>query len=184
MDTGTQTLQWQKQTAHFLNQTQKLIDLPEEVLKWRAAINSWSVLECIEHLNLYGKHYLPIIKKHIAESNTQPEATLKSGWLGRYFAQSMLPGNNKKSMRTFKSKNPLNIPLNKTTLHHFMDQQKEMLDLLEASKQVSLNKVKIPTSISMLIRLKLGDTFQFLINHQLRHFDQLEKALVKQQVRL
>lgn len=184
MDTGTQTLQWQKQTTNLLEQTKKLLDLPEEVLKWRYANGSWSVLECIEHLNLYGKYYLPQIKKHIEATTTQPENTIRKGWLGNYFAQSMLPGNHMKPMKTFKSKNPINQQLSKSTLHEFIAQQALMLELLEASKRISLNKVKIPTSISVLIRLKLGDTFQFLINHQLRHFNQLERALVQQQVYL
>ena len=58
---------------------------------------------------------------------------------------------------------------------NFINQQIKLLDLLNQSRNVSLNKVKIQTSISSLIKLKLGDTFQFFINHIIRHLKQIEK---------
>jgi len=53
-----------------------------------------------------------------------------------------------------------------------------LLELLNQSRNVSLNKVKIDTSISSLIKLKLGDTFRFVINHHIRHLKQIENILV------
>jgi hypothetical protein len=47
--------------------------------------------------------------------------------------------------------------------------------LLNQSRNVSLNKLKIQTSISSLIKLKLGDTFQFFINHIIRHLNQIDR---------
>lgn len=49
----------------------------------------------------------------------------------------------------------------------------KLLELLNQSRKLSLNKVKIQTSISSLIKLKLGDTFQFFVNHIIRHFEQI-----------
>jgi hypothetical protein len=46
---------------------------------------------------------------------------------------------------------------------------------LNQSRNVNLNKVKIQISISNLIKLKLGDTFQFFINHIVRHLNQIDR---------
>ncbi len=78
-------------------------------------------------------------------------------------------------MKTFADKNPLNSHLDRKVLEEFVEQQDTLLDLLERSKKVNLNKVRVPISISRWIRLKLGDTFRFVIYHHLRHIRQIEK---------
>ena len=126
-------------------------------------------------MNLYGNFYLPEIESKIKNSTTKSESEFKSGFLGNYFAKSMLPKDKLNKMKTFKDKNPLNANLDKSVIDKFIEQQVKLLDLLSQSRNVSLNKVKIQTSISSLIKLKLGDTFQFFINHIIRHLKQIER---------
>ena len=83
-------------------------------------------------------------------------------------------------MKTFKNKNPINRELNKTTIERFITQQEKLLTLFNASQEVDLNKIRIRISISNLIRLKLGDTFQFYINHIVRHLAQIDNLLAAQ----
>lgn len=146
-------------------------------LNKRLTDESWSALECLEHLNLYGNFYLPEIKNRIERSNTKATTEFKSGWLGNYFAQSMLPKENLNKMKAFKSMNPIHSSLSKNTVMIFIDQQKQLLDLLNASRNVNLNKVKTNISITTLIKLKLGDTFRFFIYHNKRHVVQAQKVL-------
>ncbi len=163
-----------EQTRQIINQAEKLKIYDLDTLKWKENQSSWNILECLEHLNLYGDFYLPQIENKIKNSKTITETEFKSGLLGDYFAKSMLPKEKLNKMKTFKGKNPLNANLNEAVIDKFINQQIKLLDLLSQSKNVSLNNVKITTSISV-IRLKLGDTFQFLINHIIRHFKQIER---------
>lgn len=158
-----------------INHAEALKDYDISRLTWREHPASWNILECLEHLNLYGDYYLPLIKQKISQSNTTHETHFKSGMLGNYFAKSMLPKEKLNKMKTFKDKNPLNSNLDKSVIDTFIKQQIELLDLLNQSRTVSLNKIKIETSISNLIKIKLGDTFQFLINHIIRHLKQVER---------
>lgn len=164
-----------EQVRQIMNQAEKLdhYDLP--TLTWKRDPDSWNILECLEHLNLYGDYYLPQVAKKINSSGTQPDAVFKNGWLGGYFSKSMLPKEKLNRMNTFKDKNPLDVPLGKEVIGKFIGQQVTLLNLLQRSRTISLNKVKIATSISKLIRLKLGDTFQFFINHIIRHMKQVER---------
>jgi hypothetical protein len=154
-----------EQTRQIINQAEKLKSYDLNTLTWKENELSWSILECLEHLNLYGDFYLPQIESKIENSTTKNDLEFKSGILGNYFAKSMLPKEKANKMKTFKDKNPLNSNLDKTVIDKFINQQIKLLDLLNQSRNVSLNKVKIQTSISSLIKLKLGDTFQFFINH-------------------
>lgn len=164
-----------EQTRQIINQAEKLKSYDLNTLTWKENEISWSVLECLEHLNLYGDFYLPQMESKIKNSSTKTDIEFKSGILGNYFAKSMLPKEKLNKMKAFKDKNPLNSNLNKTVIDRFITQQIKLLDLLNQSRNVSLNKVKIQTSISSLIKLKLGDTFQFLIKHIIRHLKQIDR---------
>lgn len=153
-------------------------------LTCRPNATSWSVLECLEHLNLYGDFYLPKIKSGIDSSTSKPSATFKSGILGAYFSKIMLPKEKLNTMKAPKDKNPIHSTLDRSVIDRFLQQQHQLLNLLNKAQTVDLEKVKITTSISNLIKLKLGDTFNFLINHNIRHLAQAEKIIAAQPMSL
>jgi len=156
-----------QQTKENLNHVEKFKNLSTETLNWKENEKRWSILECIEHLNLYGDFYIQEIGKRIASSSSTASENFKSGKLGNYFAKIMLPG--AKPMNTFKDKNPSGSNLSKQHIERFEDQQKKMLDLLNQARTVNLKKVKTGISISKIVKLRLGDTFRVVINHNQRH---------------
>lgn len=165
-------------THKILNEAEELKQLPLESLQWRPGPEKWSVLECLEHLNRYGNFYLPEIENRLKTASKQDsDYTFKSGWLGNYFANSMLPKEKLNTMNTFKSMNPIHSKLDKEVVNEFIIQQKQMLKVLDRCRSVNLNKVKTPISISTLIKLKLGDTLRVVIYHNQRHMVQAFKVL-------
>ncbi len=166
-----------KITRENLNYVQHLKTLSFEKLNARLSQDSWSALECIEHLNRYGDFYVPEIKNRIFASRSKSETDFKSGLLGNYFAQMMLPNDKPKKMKTFESMNPIYSKIDKEVLDVFIAQQNQLLELLKASQAISLNKTKTAISISKLIKLKLGDTFRFVIYHNQRHILQAKKVI-------
>lgn len=164
-----------EQTRQIISQAEQLKNCDAKTLSWKENETSWSILECLEHLNLYGEFYLPHLENSIKNSTTNSEDKFKAGILGNYFANSMLPKEKLNKMNTFKDKNPLNAKLDNSVIEKFINQQIKLLELLNQSKNVSLNKVKIPISITSLIKLKLGDTFRFYVNHIIRHLKQVER---------
>ena len=164
-------------TRNNINYAESLKTKSAEELNWRKKEGSWSVLECLEHLNLYGDFYNPEIQKVIQKASIKSVPYFKSGLLGNYFAESMLPKKGFKKMKTFKDKNPLGSNLNRKVIQRFIDQQVQLIELLNKATGVNLNKVKTAISITKLIKLKLGDTFRFVINHNIRHLEQVKNVL-------
>lgn len=162
-------------TEQLICEAMSLKEKSEEQLNYKQHAESWSILECLEHLNLYGRFYLPEIERCIRKGKGKKENVFKSGWLGNYFANSMLPKEKLNKMKTFKNMNPLNSKLDKRVIDDFISQQQKMLRLLEESRKVSLNKTRTAISISKLIKLKLGDTFRFVIYHNQRHMAQANR---------
>jgi hypothetical protein len=155
-----------------------LKELSYETLNYKADPNTWSALECIEHLNLYGDFYLPEIEKQILSAKARkPVAIFKAGIIGNYFANLMQVNNGRiKKMKTPKDKNPANSALTTTTIDRFLKQQELLKSLLNQAKKVDLNKAKTAISLTKMIKLKLGDTFRFVIYHIDRHVQQAERA--------
>lgn len=154
-------------------------ELDNSQLNFKQSKDEWSILECIEHLNLYGDFYLPEIQKRLlGNKNSSPALTFKAGMIGNYFANLMRGSNGQiKKMKSPKDKNPSNSTLTVTTLDRFLKQQELLKSLLNASRSVDLNKIKTSISISTMVKLKLGDTFRFYVYHVDRHIIQAEKQL-------
>ena len=68
-------------TKKNMNDIQSFKNLSIEKLNLKPSSESWSILECIEHLNRYGEFYIPEITKRLENSNYQKSDTFKSGIL-------------------------------------------------------------------------------------------------------
>jgi len=142
----------------------------------------WNVVECLEHLNLYTDFYLNEFEVRLNKSTPSFSAEYKPGWLGNYFANSMLPKEKANPMKTFKDKNPKNLTLQqKHVLNRFLQHQAKLIEILEKAKKFDINKTRSSITISKLLTLRLGDAFRFLVNHQTRHFHQIENLLSHQE---
>ncbi|MBO9595044.1 MAG: DinB family protein [Niabella sp.] len=151
--------------------------LPDATLTRRPAAGGWNVLECIEHLNRYSAYYLEAIQTCIRNAGSQPSAVYKPGWLGNYFSKVIHPDTSAKKMKTPAPMNTQDAPLTRSVLTAFISNQQQLTGLLKAAQQVDLGKEKTGTSLSKLIRLKLGDTLRFVVYHNERHTRQARKAL-------
>lgn len=137
----------------------------------------WSILECIAHLNLYAIFYNKEIKARMAISKHNSTDVFKSGFLGNKIASDLLPKEGMKTMKTFKSKNPICTKLKKEeVLEIFIKNQTELLLLLNTAKEKNLTKIKTSLTIPLL-KFRLGDTFRFVIYHNERHVLQAKKIL-------
>ncbi len=145
---------------------------------------SWSALECIEHLMAYAAFYTPAIDQAISGAETlhqENELKFKSGFLGAYFSKSMKVKENQRlnKMKTFKSKNPIHSDktLSVELIDQFIEYQIKMAELLKKASLINLNKVKTKTTLGGILKFKLGDTFNFVLNHDERHLIQAIKAV-------
>jgi hypothetical protein len=170
-----------EQTRQIINEIESLKKLDNDTLNWKLSSQSWNILECIEHLNLYGDYYLPEISSSIHNAKASKGAAFKSGFLGGYFAKSMLPKERLNKMKTFASKNPINQKLERNVIIRCLSQQIQLVELLNQSRNVSLNKAKVKISIARWVKINLGDTFQFVINHNLRHLRQIRNIQLAKQ---
>lgn len=147
--------------------------------------NQWSILECLEHLNLYGDFYLVEIENQIIANRNRPSSTtFRSGLLGNYFANLMEVKESKMTkMKSPKDKNPAGMNLTVTTIRRFMKQQEQLTNLLNSCRTIDLTNTKSALSLTRLIKLRLGDTLRFYTYHIERHVLQAENICKEQNFR-
>jgi hypothetical protein len=134
----------------------------------------------IEHLNVYCRHYIPAIEAKLRDHGSKPSAQFTTGWLGGYFTKLMQPGENgtvAKKMSAPRNAQPSAQLDAQAVLQEFLAYQQRLLTVLEQARSASLSQLRVPTSLSSIIALKLGDTFRFFIAHQQRHMLQGRRAL-------
>jgi DinB superfamily len=166
----------------------QLQQYPKEILTKQPEPNAWSVAQVLEHLNMYSRYYMEAIEKQLHRNQTIASNSFVPGWLGNYFANLMKPTKENKiakKMKAPKNAIPSLQPNANDMLGEYINHQHHLLNLLTIAKSANLNGNRIPTSLSKLIKLKLGDTFRFFVAHEQRHFLQIATVLksVKQHIK-
>jgi len=149
-------------------------------LSYSSKEGHWSVAQVIEHLNMYARHYLPLIEKAMVPITKDTNAWFVAGFWGNYFTKMMMPKNVyeiKNRMKTSKNFIPdktLNI---EAVFKEFLQHQNKLLQLMEIAKKRNLNTIHIPITLSGFIRMRLGDIFRFLVAHEQRHIIQARNTI-------
>ncbi len=166
--------------AHQKNQVliaNQLMNLSTETYNKKLDPESWSVLECLEHLNIYARYYQPTIKAAIQKANnTSPTTAYKSGWFGKISIDGVRPNNPKKN-KTLKKYNTLQSKLDQGVLEEFLQHQKQWTAIIKAAKQVNLNKRLVPVEFLRVVKLKIGDGLAFALWHETRHIQQALRVI-------
>lgn len=155
--------------------------LSENQLTWRPNPGVWSIQEILGHLNSYSEYYHPVFLSKMESTRfNNTKETFISSPLGRSAWKSMKLGKQKNIKRKFnapKNYNPSIHPelLKGNEVESFLKDQEDLKEIIEKAKTVNLKKVKVPISISKIVRLRLGDALKFVIYHNERHVEQLKK---------
>lgn len=171
---------FQTDTRQIMFRTAQLQQLPVSRLLQQPAPGRWSVAQVMEHLNTYGRYYLPKLQEVISNNKSEPSEWFVPGWLGGYFTNSMMPkpdGTIGNKMKAFKNHTPVPELDAAKVIQEFEQQEVLLLQLLNKAQQVNLNRARIPVSIAPFIKLKMGDVFGFIIAHHQRHFVQIDNTL-------
>ncbi|MGK0315822.1 MAG: hypothetical protein ACI86M_002054 [Saprospiraceae bacterium] len=176
-------------TAHLIEQLQKEVQRQSDIVadQFQALSNDkllaiaenggWSIIQNIEHLNLYYDYYNPAIKKSLEiAKKADSSSTFTSGWLGNYFTNSM-DFRKKGKIKAFKDYIPTPDLNPAVVITKFLSNQEEMLRLLDEAKDYNLTKIKTAISLTNWIKMRLGDVFQFVIMHNERHIVQAQSRV-------
>lgn len=170
-------------TKNNLIVSEKLAELSDKQLDWKPSSNVWSIKENIAHLNGFSSYYQNKFKIKIFKTKFKtPSTEFISSPLGKSTWNAIKLGKFKNIKRKFKSAKIYNPEINLDLLRgdlvkKLIENQNEMIQIIEDSKNVSLKRVKIPISTSTIIRLRLGDAMLYHVYHNERHIQTIQTLL-------
>ncbi|AII52765.1 DinB family protein [Hymenobacter sp. APR13] len=159
---------------------QRFRPLTDDQLNRRPSPDTWSVGQCLEHLNIIGGFYLPTITrklKQAQERGSTPAESVKHGYIGQKMTAALKAPPAEKAMKTPQQYAPSGSRLPRTVVEVFGRQLEELLQLLEQARRVNANAVRIPNPIIPLLWPRLPDVLEMLVVHIRRHVTQAERVL-------
>jgi hypothetical protein len=148
-----------------------LAGLDDAAFNWRRLTGTWSMAECLDHLNLTGRLYLRALDRAIEkgrEMNLLGAAPFRYGLLERLIVRFM------DAPPMFRIKAPKAfVPASEARLAEslaaFVALQDEFKERLARAEGLDLRRVKARSPVSKHIRFSLGNAFAAIAAHQRRH---------------
>ncbi|MCA8831519.1 DinB family protein [Hymenobacter pini] len=140
----------------------------------------WSVGQCLEHLNIVGGLYLPVISRKVKaarERGSSPAETVAHGFIGRKMTDAMRASATDKPMKAPQQYAPSGSRLPRTVIEVFSRQLDELGNLIDQARGINANAVRIPNPIIPLLIPRLTDVLELLVTHIDRHIRQAERVL-------
>ncbi|UYZ63083.1 DinB family protein [Hymenobacter weizhouensis] len=183
--TATRTTDFLDTLAAELRQVQDVTSrrfrpLTDDQLNRGPGPGKWSVGQCLEHLNIVGGLYLPVMSRKIKtarERGSRPAELVKHGFIGQKMTEAMRVPSSQKALKSPQQYAPSGSRLPRTVVEVFSRQLDELGNLMEQARHINANAVRIPNPIIPLLLPRLTDALELVVEHIKRHVAQAERVL-------
>lgn len=151
--------------------------LTEEQLRQKPAPDKWSIIECLQHLNLAERFYIRNIQHKVDQLGllqTNPtDQPLKAGLVGRALCWAVDPKTKMKlkapSIVKPRRAEEWNV---QQVMSQFIELQTLLYDSLNKVIYLDWNQTQLPTLFGNWLKINLGDALRMLVLHTERHLAQ------------
>ena len=170
----------QDQLRTIISRAEKLgHEVPPETFVRRPEPGSWSMAECLDHLNETARLYLPALTERIEKARKDGMlASPGSGertLIGRIITWTQEPPV-RFSMKTFESIEPTETSDPDAVLEDFVALHEELIVRINEAADLDRKRIRMQSVLDSRLKLSLGDWFHFLAAHARRHLWQAEQA--------
>jgi len=155
-----------------------LNSLEDYQLQWKPSSDSWSIVECMDHVVSFNKQYLPQLKEKV-ELGYSPERSPSTPYRSTYYGNMMAGAVSPDSIYKLKS-SPSSQPQLKT-VSEICSETESMINqsvlILEKASGCDLNNILVVSADDQMVKMPLGDKLNFLVEHQLRHLKQIKRVI-------
>ena len=153
-------------------------DLSDAALTWRPDPSTWSVAEITQHLVTTTELYEPRMEALLPKALER--APGRRPFRPRRFAAwfiKMAGPESEKKLKAPKRFDPSSGDVGAEVLDRFVAQQEGLLELMGRAADADLNRPRLGSPLTPLLRFSLGEAFLLLVRHQQRHLRQAERLL-------
>lgn len=153
--------------------------LTEEQFNWQPSPGSWSVAQCIDHLNVTARLYLPRLDEGIAEAirrGLYGEGPFAHDFIGKVFVRTMEPPARLrvKAPADFR---PAPQRSRSEIMAAFRAYQVQFVDRLRQASGLDLRRAKVVSPANTWIKMSLKSGFALMAAHERRHLWQAQQVM-------
>jgi hypothetical protein len=154
-------------------------NLDSRQINWKPNVESWSVGQCFDHLMTTNRQYFPQFdlvisgKKRMTLWQRMP---FLPGFFGNMLFKIISPNTEKKT-KTAKIFQPSSSEINPQIINSFVKHQEEVIEKMNATEGINLDKIIIYSPVTRIITYSLFDAFRIIVAHERRHFNQAHRVM-------
>jgi hypothetical protein len=164
--------EFRRQFEQFANDADALVSpLTDAQFTWRPRSNAWSIAQCIDHLNVTARLYLPVMDEGIANAIRQghyAEGPYAYWWLARLFVHMLEPPPRFR-VKTPAAFQPPPARTRQEIMAAFRAYQVQYVDRLRQANGVDLARARVRSPVASWLVLPLGCGFAAITAHERRH---------------
>jgi hypothetical protein len=168
-----------RQFAELKAEASELVTgMQESQFNWRPNAHSWSMAECLQHLNIVGDRCVHTLEEILAEARARGQVRqgpFGYGWLGKWILANTEPPPKRKYKAPRRFTPAYGQPIT-AVLPTFRHLQEQLALRLEEANGLDLARVKMPAPEAGLFRFNLQLTFAWIAAHQRRHLWQARQV--------
>ena len=146
----------------------------------RPGSESWSVAECIQHLNLTSRAYMPILRDAIqngrARGLTDGTGQNRLDVVGWMFVKMLEPPVKRMRVQTTTPFIPPSVDPRPNVVAEYDDLQRKLIAFLSEADGLALSKIKVASPFNAKFRYNMYSAYRMIASHQRRHLWQAEHA--------
>lgn len=149
--------------------------LTDEQFTWRPDQDSWSIAECLDHLNATARVYLPALDEGISDAirrGVYGDGPFKYNWLGR---MSVRFSDMRVRLRATEEVQPGVGRTRREILAAFRAYQVQYIDRLRQANGVDLARARVRMPVTSWLKIPLGSGLAVVVSHSRRHLAQARR---------
>jgi len=140
----------------------------------RPSGGGWSIAECLEHLNMTTRAFLPRWRE-ACKSAPPSDVPYRTDFWGRVLIWVLEPPP-KFRMPTTPAFQQIPVPAPDKVLDTFLQTQAEFLAAIEAGRGLALDRVKVRSPFQEKLQYSVWSSFRVSLAHERRHLWQAERV--------
>jgi hypothetical protein len=153
--------------------------LTDAQFHWCPTPQSWSVAQCIEHLNVTARGYLPSLDEAIANAirrGLYGPGPFRYGWIGGLLVFFLEPPPRWRT-RAPPSLQPAPDRPRAEVMAGFRAYQVQYIDRLRQANGIDLARARVRSPAPYWLRIPLGSGFALMTAHERRHLSQARNVI-------
>jgi len=160
------------------NTVEQMRSLTPEQLDWKQNDRSWSVGECLDHITNTTNAYLLNVEKALKTARDKDmtyNKPMKAGLFARWFIKTVGPNSSMKlsAPGIFR---PEAVERNESSVDAFLKMNEALMQTMIKADQWNVNKPKLSSPLTGLIRFSIGEALWLQVAHAQRHLLQARRV--------